>query len=480
MRIEEYESQLFLNLISMITLFGPHIVNLAFATQPTIFAYQTDTSQHSNHTMTPKAYILELPTEMLVHIANALKDGSDPLALRSTCTNLERATNDAFAAKYFAVRTHLFTRYGLQTLVDITKHPYLGRKVQKIELIVKDLRRGSFGPYDDYGDIPWTSDPYSTEAQKLAARRYAEGRDQGWASWDADAEALLDESRVATTLGEAFAALASVDASVEMDINGEMRNCYYEDPPAPYGMKHLLAGIGNGLKQQDLRNGELDFALQSVVTAMGRTGLKCHTFSIGDHYEGNLTSSAFEFMDAGPLTVHPCLASMTKLQLCFGYGLPVDTEAQESTIIDFGRACVNLRELRLGWNGYESMSKPDALAIIGEAFTSRHLNSFHLMALSSDAEGYIKFLDSRRESLTKLTLNNLLLPESQCWSTVLRWILHHAQLEYLKLDTLAQYEPYAVVNDDDDNETFVFKGDVEGVKEQLRGLLPKMRYKNYD
>ncbi|KAK5683256.1 hypothetical protein LTS10_004787 [Elasticomyces elasticus] len=407
--------------------------------------------------MAPKAYILELPTEMLVQIANSLKNGHHLLAFRLTCKSLEKASHDTFATKYFAVRTHLFTRYGLQTLVDITKHPYLGRKVQKIELIVKDLSRGSFGPYDDYGDIPWTPDPHyvSTEAQKLAARRYAEGRKQGWASWDADAEVLLDESRVAATLNEALAALTSVGASVEVDINGKLRDSCYKESPAPYGMKHLLAAIG-------------------------RTGLRCHTFSIGDYYVGHLTSSAFEFMCAVPLEVHPCLASMTKLQLCFGYCLPINTEGRERNIIDFGRACVNLEELHLGWNGYEAMSQQNALAVIEGAFTSRHLDNFHLMALSSDVEGYIKFLDSRRNSLTKLTLNNILLPESQCWSTVLRWILHHAQLEYLELDTLALYEPYAVVNDDDDKERFVLKGDVEGVKEQLRVLLPNMRYKNYD
>ncbi|KAK5728633.1 hypothetical protein LTR15_001770 [Elasticomyces elasticus] len=446
--------------------------------------FPTDASQYSYHIMTPKAYILELPTEMLVEIADQLKNGSNLLAFRLTCKSLEKASHDTFATKYFAIRTHLFTRYGLQALVDIAKHPSLGRKVQKIEIIVKVLDSANIGPYDDYGDIPWTPSPHyvSTEAQKLAAREYAFGRKEGWADWDAEAEAHLDESRVPATLDEIFAELASFGASVELDINDKMRESSYRAAPPPYGTKHLLTVVGGGVREQDLKDDEIDFAFESVMTALARTGAKCHALTIGDYWEGQLSCSAFEFANASTHSLDLCLANLTKLRLYLGYVLPIATATEQADFEIFGQACVNLEELHLGWKGYEIepvVRGQDALIAITGAFTSRRISNIWLNVLCADGQGYIAFLEARCQCLKKLTLARPHMPGSQCWSTVLRWILQHAQLEYLKLDTLARKEPYAEMNDDDDKDKFVLEGDVEGVKEQLRVLLPKLRYKRY-
>ncbi|KAK4891520.1 hypothetical protein LTR27_009850 [Elasticomyces elasticus] len=433
--------------------------------------------------MAPKAYILELPTEMLVHIANALEIDHDLLAFRLTCKSLEKASHDTFATK-----THLFTRYGLQTLVNIAKHPSLGRKVQKIEIVVKELYKPSFGScFYDVGPLWWCSPrPIPTDQQKLAAAEAAAEcaakEKQRWANWDTEADALADESQVSATLSEIFASLASVGASLELDVNGKRREYYY-GTSLPYGTKHLLALIGNDSTEKSLCDGKLEYAFRTIVAAMARADLKCHGITVGDRWDGNLRSPAFEL--ANPPTQKPYLSlqNLTKLRLYFGYQLPIATDEEEAIFVEFAQACVNLEELHLGWNGYEVqpvVRGQDALGVIAGAFSSRRIRNICLATLCADTQSYIALLEARRHSLTKLTLDSPHLPSTQCWSTVLRWILQHGQLEYLELDMLARHNPYAVMGDDDDKETFVFDGGVEGVKEQLRVLLPKMSYLESD
>ncbi|KAK5747186.1 hypothetical protein LTR17_000321 [Elasticomyces elasticus] len=435
--------------------------------------------------MAPKAYILELPTEMLVQIADELKGGHDLLSLRLTCSSLEHAANDAFAAKYFAIRTHLFTRHGLQTLAKIAKHPYLGRRVQKVEFIVKELCDTLFGPYDYAGGIPPVPQHAPTEAQKLRTRENIVRRKQGWANWQPEMHALSDESQVSAMLNKAFAAFASVGTSVELDVNGKRRGCWYFDrPPPTYGTKHLIAVIGNGSTERDLRERQLNFAFETIMTAMARTDLRCRAFTIGDYYDGRLTGSAFEFVSALAPELRLYFANVTKLHLYFGLSLPIDTTVHIGSLRDFGQTCANLQELHLGWNGYEcdERKEQEALVVIGGAFTSRHLHNIRLVALCSNVEGYIHFLDAHVDCLTTLTLDNALIPVTQCWSTVLRWMLQSARLESLVLDSIAQNHPYAVMNvdDTDQRERFVLEGGAEEVKEQLRMMLPKVCYNLYD
>ncbi|KAK5694888.1 hypothetical protein LTR97_009479 [Elasticomyces elasticus] len=440
--------------------------------------------------MAPKAYILELPTEMLVQIADSFKTGHDLLAFRLTCQSLEKASHDTFATKYFAARTHLFTRYGLQALADIAKHPSLGRKVKKIEIVVKELCRPLFDDLEpvfdvgpSFGSIPR---PVPTNQQKLAAAEAVAERaakeKQRRVNWETEADALADESQVSTTLNKIFTSLASVGASLELDVNGRRRESYY-DTSLPYGTKNLLALIGNDSTENSLHDGKLDYAFRSILTAMARTGVKCHAFTVGEIWEGDLRSPAFEVANAPTNKLQLCLGNLTKLRLYFGYQLPLATVAEEAIFVKFAQACVSLEELHLGWNAYEAgpvWRRQDALVVIAGAFSSRRLRSICLSTLCADTHSYIELLEARRQSLKKLTLDHPHVSPSQCWSTILRWILQHGQLDYLKLDTLALQDPWAVMGDDDDKETFVLEGDVEGVKEQLRVLLPKMSYLNYD
>ncbi|KAK5733720.1 hypothetical protein LTR17_009424 [Elasticomyces elasticus] len=440
--------------------------------------------------MAPKAYILELPTEMLVHIANALEIDHDLLAFRLTCKSLEKASHDTFATKYFAIRTHLFTRCGLQALVDIAKHPSLGRKVKKIEIVVKELCRQLFDDLQPVYDVgpSWRSipRPVPTDQQKLAAAEAAAERatkeKQRRANWETEADALADESQVSATLNEIFTSLALVGTSLELDVNGKRREFYY-DTRLPYGTKNLLALIGNDMTENSLYDGKLDYAFRSILTAMARTGIKCHAFTVGEIWEGDVRSPAFEVANAPTNKLQLCLGNLTKLRLYFGYQLPLATVAEEAVFVKFAQACVSLEELHLGWNAYEAgpvWRRQDALVVIAGAFSSRRLQNICLSALCADTHSYIELLEARRQSLKKLTLDQPHVSPSQCWSTVLRWILQHGQLDYLKLDTLALQHPFIVMGDDDDKETFVLEGDVESVKEQLRVLLPKLSYANHD
>jgi len=77
--------------------------------------------------------LLDLPGETVGHIASFLPKET-LLETHLICKDLNAKTFSFFLKTHFSTRHHVLSRFGLQTLVDISAHETLGPCVKKVNL----------------------------------------------------------------------------------------------------------------------------------------------------------------------------------------------------------------------------------------------------------------------------------------------------------------------------------------------------------
>ncbi|KAK3613385.1 hypothetical protein LTR22_028174, partial [Elasticomyces elasticus] len=214
---------------------------------------------------------------------------ADLIVLRKTCRELEAASHNAFARAYFTNRKYLFTRYGLQALVDITKHPSLGRNVHNIYFVLERLSSYQYDPAREQYSIQGSNPPpdmtlveWNRRKEKHAARRTG-----AWANWQEEAAFLDDEAPTTALIHQAFLALASLGTTTDIALTCS---------GSGVRTKQLLAAIGQKTSSSDLDHGDVNYASKCVLTAVVCSGLRSHKLMIGEYAElyGSLQASAFQ------------------------------------------------------------------------------------------------------------------------------------------------------------------------------------------
>lgn len=107
-------------------------------------------------TMHEQAALDKLSPELVSIVARQL-DTPDLLALRQGGRDVCAKGDYAFLARCFRIRTHAYTRRGLQALVDITASPRLVKHVKELELVVVELNPAHYsdeGRFKDRETIP--------------------------------------------------------------------------------------------------------------------------------------------------------------------------------------------------------------------------------------------------------------------------------------------------------------------------------------
>ncbi|KAK4503981.1 hypothetical protein PRZ48_004896 [Zasmidium cellare] len=80
-----------------------------------------------------KKQLLDLPAELLEHVAEQSNNKQDLKSLRLACRDLHAAADRAFIDAFFTHRTHLVTKYSLDTLVSITSIPRLRSQLKSLK-----------------------------------------------------------------------------------------------------------------------------------------------------------------------------------------------------------------------------------------------------------------------------------------------------------------------------------------------------------
>ncbi|CAK3829713.1 3-isopropylmalate dehydrogenase [Lecanosticta acicola] len=93
--------------------------------------------------MADRASLLTIPAEMQQAIAE-VADNPSLLALRLVSRELRAAADDPFLERFFTVRKHVMTTYGLAALLQISTRPHLTRKLKEIVLAFVEPNIGDY------------------------------------------------------------------------------------------------------------------------------------------------------------------------------------------------------------------------------------------------------------------------------------------------------------------------------------------------
>jgi hypothetical protein len=108
--------------------------------------------------------LLQLPVDIIELIVGYLPT-KDLLSVRLSCSTLERKACRFYARRHFTTRNIVFTKYNLQTMIDIARHEVFGPYVRELVLVKRPLPQA---PLQDklcsHGDVKYL--PYILEAEK--------------------------------------------------------------------------------------------------------------------------------------------------------------------------------------------------------------------------------------------------------------------------------------------------------------------------
>jgi hypothetical protein len=79
----------------------------------------------------PMATLLSLPLELIIYISSFIAT-PDLASLRLTCKQTEKSLYEWFVEEFFAKKQFMLTQPSLQTLVDISKHVSLSKRLKHV------------------------------------------------------------------------------------------------------------------------------------------------------------------------------------------------------------------------------------------------------------------------------------------------------------------------------------------------------------
>jgi hypothetical protein len=77
------------------------------------------------------ASLLSLPLELIIYISSFIAT-PDLASLRLTCKQTEKSLYEWFVEEFFAKKQFMLTQPSLQTLVDISKHVSLSKRLKHV------------------------------------------------------------------------------------------------------------------------------------------------------------------------------------------------------------------------------------------------------------------------------------------------------------------------------------------------------------
>ncbi|KAI1471003.1 uncharacterized protein F4812DRAFT_412341 [Daldinia caldariorum] len=270
--------------------------------------------------------LLRFPCELVVHTASYLS-ADDLFSLRLTCRCVESFLFETFSVEFFSDRRFMVNEYSLQCLLNISKHPYLSKRLSNLTIGLDRLYSSEAlsRPEDrvvntDNPRVKEGIEPYKLE--ELAA-------EQNW---------LVSSGRLQLLLGEALDNLANVVELSLRDTNAGRRHCRpgLREQLVSYGSAevHRRTGVdllSNGLHLHS-QDQFADMVFSATLLAVARSGKRPETINvIIQRNDMGLSSSAFMFPRSLLSTLRPALENLRSLNLSVSFTyIPLGSFAQGS------------------------------------------------------------------------------------------------------------------------------------------------------
>jgi hypothetical protein len=94
------------------------------------------------------ASLLTIPLELLIYISSFVST-PDLASLRLACKQTEKSLYEWFSEEFFVKKQFMLTQPSLQTLIDISKHPSLSKRLKHVIIATNAYDNASFRFRDD-------------------------------------------------------------------------------------------------------------------------------------------------------------------------------------------------------------------------------------------------------------------------------------------------------------------------------------------
>ncbi|KAK5694719.1 hypothetical protein LTR97_009309 [Elasticomyces elasticus] len=394
-----------------------------------------------------------LPQEMVDHIGCQC-DKASLLSLRLANKKLAAALRSTFIERYIQKRTHLYSIYGLQKLVDLTAERDLAKHINEIVLVVQSRH------------LDYNPDHTLTEGYEYQLC-------QSETAW-LDIEEY-GGSRGKHLIRSVLRNLQDAASSVTFAFSESYRSSHSYG----LGIRQQQAGVAGlaRLNVQPDRRTEVD--CEGIVKALlkaseGRPVPIWHLDICHNVQDRSFASipSPFEGFKPGLASTKWSMLRSLKLYIGYGIGLWNETPCWEG-LDRFVTAVPNLEHVALAWESLVIGSElNEILEGMGNVFGRVHVKHIELGPFCTTRRALIKFLCSQMGSLESVKLMGVALRRGKGWRRALKAVAERTTVAKIELDRVWMgeltdwREKYYMVMDEQGSHHLVQEGG-EAVKKRL-------------
>ncbi|KAK4501977.1 hypothetical protein PRZ48_007787 [Zasmidium cellare] len=371
-----------------------------------------------------------LPAEMQKAVADQL-DTTDLTTFRLVSRDMQAAAEDAFLQCHFQKRTHVYSRYGLSRLAEITAQPHLLKKLDQIELAVIDP---------------------TTFVESDAALR-SEVMDNRLAEkWNAEMSQLVEHDIDIHLLTLIIRHLQFSGRLVSFSITGATD---YRYPISATGLsnaeqvldvEHFQRPSDDYVLHHRYFRGDCSRMIRSLFSSVAITEYPLVDLDLcRDLSHGSLKPKALAGIDKSTFQklCHSWQA-LSSLSMGFAWEEGRWYMAQDHGLQKLIASASNITTLSLysdgqmdnEVSGQDPFADRNPLDWFAAAFANHELQHVELQGFNARSDQFVTFLLEHRETLESVTLQTVSIQPHQCWSEVFRVLAGDLQLNSLLCFTL--------------------------------------------
>lgn len=368
--------------------------------------------------------LLTIPAELQCLIAEAA-DNATVITLRQTCRIFAAACLETFCTRFAKHRVHLYTRAGLQQLVDITSQPHFRAKLESIQLIAVE-----FVQREDPGFREFKRQHPLPEFERQNVKFTDWHVDDFEEIWDREQSSFVSSGTEAALLAQLLENLAACEKRPAIILSDQSKShCKVREVAGYSGLKALLGAAASRMRHTRSRDTLHALTIASAHSATPITNLDLTNMN------GLLGSHTFDLPDD---VIQKAWSSLETLRLgTYGENETLNWFLPSlSKLATLLKSATNLKHFTL-----DQYSPPGTgFDVISPHVLGSSLTSLELYGLEKD-EGQLQgYLERQRDTLQLLKLIIVSLPSQAAWASLFSCLSKGFRLQKIDFYGLTTYD----------------------------------------
>ncbi|THY39299.1 hypothetical protein D6C99_08686 [Aureobasidium pullulans] len=398
--------------------------------------------------------LLSMPNEIIARICNyvAVHDHAKPISnLRLTCKHFYAPATKELAQKFLSEPHVMMTRYSLEALVEICKHPLFGPHVRGIAF---DSCRLSLTLFDDLNSRLETS--FTDE--DLVAMTQARKEMNTYLEFFEQEKSLQQTGEASKLVREAFNLLRQHGNAVKMTLTTEVIGYHYIYPIGYHKAVNQFTCFTEDVLRNLMAAKDISSTFLLMLEASDASGCEISSLMIVafdfDHYDTSPDLSNVRI-------AHQALTALTETRLYLDRaplqnGLDKILEATLPFANTLRKAYL---EIGQDAGGGSSLSMLASVACVLGSINSDELVRLELGLTSLRKADLLKVLDQHKKTLKQVILDEVALAGS--WVQLISWIRNNLSLDKLVINGVSELDEQDLTERGDGRPTLWLRGGFE-------------------